>query len=106
MLVAEKTVGKSVTAGGNGRKLIFVLGFAKPKTDAGEDKKSLSMSISEGLKRYNEKTREVVVRLLLLGVEVVEREKSQAEKQRELLYCRRYSQNFTAPRSKSVTWRF
>jgi hypothetical protein len=47
----------------------FAAAFAKPKTDAREGKKSLSKSISNGLKRYNEKTREVVVCLWFLCIE-------------------------------------
>jgi hypothetical protein len=55
--------------------LIFESTFAKPKTDAREVKKSLSKSISNGLKRYKEKIRRVVVRLLLECVEGVRMEK-------------------------------
>ena len=84
--------------------LVFEATFAKPRTDAGEDKKSPSMSISNGLKRYNEKTRRVVVRmLLLLGVEVVKREKVSGEEVEGYSTCRRRSQNFTALRPKGVT---
>ena len=70
-----------MTGGEKSRLLIFVVTFAKPKTDAREDKKSLSKSISNGLKRYNERTRRVVVRVGCCCMLRMSREKkSQAEK--------------------------
>jgi hypothetical protein len=82
--------------------LVFEATFAKPETDAREDKKSLSKSISNGLKRYNKKTRRVVVRLLLLSVESVKEGKVSGREEAEgIIDLRRRSQNF-APRPKGV----
>jgi hypothetical protein len=75
----------------------FAAAFAKPKTDAREGKESLSKSIRNGLKRYNEKTREVVIWLWLFCVEGVKREESPGKSDRgNYLTCRRAAAKISA----------
>jgi hypothetical protein len=74
-----------VTGGEKCRLLISQRAFAKPKTDAREGKKSLSKSISNGLKKgTTRKQGKSWSALWFLCVEGVKREESQAEKRREL----------------------
>jgi hypothetical protein len=85
----------------------FAAAFAKPKTDAREGKESLSKSIRNGLKRYNEKTREVVIWLWLFCVEGVKREESPGKSDRgNYLTCRRAAAKISALLSRKGLRRF
>jgi hypothetical protein len=97
-----------VTGGEKCRLLISQRAFAKPKTDAREGKKSLSKSISNGLKKgTTRKQGKSWSALWFLCVEGVKREESQAEKRRELFdLSPPAAQNFSASKPKGVYGRF